>query len=92
MNLTTMTRPLFILLILGTVPKGRASENVAKFVFGEVEKREGVETELIDIRDLSFPVDDAGEQIKDVRFSAVCERADGLILVVPNTTMAIRAC
>lgn len=25
-----------------------------------------------------------GEQIKDVRFSAVCERADGLILVVPE--------
>lgn len=84
MNLTTMTRPLFIPVILGTVRKGRASENVAKFVFGEVQKREDVETELIDIRDLNFPVDDAGEQIKDARFSAVCERADGLVLVVPE--------
>lgn len=77
-------RPLFIPVILGTVRKGRASENVAKFVFREVKKREGVETELIDIRDLSFPVDDAGEQIKDKNFSEVCERADGLVLVVPE--------
>lgn len=84
MNLTTMTRPLFIPVILGTVRKGRASENVAKFVFGEVQKREGVETELIDIRDLNLPIDDAGEQIKDVKFSAVCESADGLVLVVPE--------
>src|SRR5882724_9155743 len=78
------TKPIFIPVILGTVRKGRASENVAKFVFGEVQKREDIETELIDIRDLSFPVDDAGEQIKDAKFSAVCERADGLILIVPE--------
>src|SRR5205814_7491347 len=68
------TRLLFVPVILGTVRKGRASENVANFVFGEVQKREGVETELIDIRDLKFPIDDAGEQIKDAKFSKTCER------------------
>lgn len=78
------TGPLFIPVILGTVRKGRASENVAKFVFEQVKRREGVESELIDIRELQFPLDDAGEQIKDLRFSATCERADGLILVVPE--------
>lgn len=77
-------RPLFIPVILGTVRKGRASENVAKFILGEVQKREGVETELIDISDLSFPVDDAGEQIKDTRFSETCARADGLVIVTPE--------
>jgi len=77
-------RPLFIPVILGTVRKGRASENVAKFVFGEVQKREGVETELIDIRDLNFPNDDAGEQIKNAKFSETCERADGLVIVTPE--------
>jgi len=47
---TTMNnRPLFIPVILGTVRKGRASENIAKFVFEHVQKREGIETELIDI-------------------------------------------
>ncbi|MGH9966511.1 MAG: NADPH-dependent FMN reductase [Pyrinomonadaceae bacterium] len=78
------TRPLFIPVILGTVRKGRASENVAKFVLGEVQKREGVETELIDIRDLESPVDDAGEQIKDAKFSETCARADGLVIVSPE--------
>jgi NAD(P)H-dependent FMN reductase len=77
-------RPLFIPVILGTVRKGRASENVAKFVCGEVQKREGVQTELIDICDLKFPFDDAGEQIKDPKFSATCERADGFVLVTPE--------
>jgi len=79
-----MNRPLFIPVILGTVRKGRASENVAKFVFEQVKKREGVETELIDIRELNFPADNAGEQIKDAKFSAACERADGLVIVTPE--------
>ncbi len=77
-------RPLFIPVILGTVRKGRASENVAKFVFGEVQKREGVETELIDLLDLRFATDDAGEAIKEAKFSETVARADGLVLVVPE--------
>ena len=78
------SRPLFIPVILGTVRKGRASENVARFVFQQVCQREGVETELIDIRELDLRIDDAGEGIKDKRFSEICERADGLVLVVPE--------
>ena len=78
------TRPLFIPVILGTVRQGRASENVAKFVFEQVKKRAEVETEFVDIRELNFPTTDAGEQIKDPRFSQLCERADGLVLVVPE--------
>ena len=77
-------RPLFIPVILGTVRQGRTSENVAKFVYEETKKREGVNTELIDLRDLNLASDDAGEAIKDAKFSATIERADGLILVVPE--------
>jgi NAD(P)H-dependent FMN reductase len=77
-------RPLFIPVILGTTRKGRASENVAKFVFGEIQKHEGVETELIDIRDLNFPTDDAGEAIKNPNFSAAMMRADGIVIVTPE--------
>lgn len=77
-------KPLFIPVILGTTRKGRASENVARFVYEEVKKREGVETELIDIRELDFVTDDAGEAIKLTGFSAAMERADGLVLVVPE--------
>src|SRR2546425_7225696 len=78
------TRPLFIPVILGTPRKGRASANVAKFVFGEVQKREGVKTELIDIRELGFPIDNAGEAIKDPKFSETVARADGLVIVAPE--------
>lgn len=77
-------RPIFIPVVLGTVRKGRASENVAKFVFEQVKQREGIDTELIDIGELKFAGDDAGEQIKEPGFSATCERADGLVLVVPE--------
>jgi NAD(P)H-dependent FMN reductase len=77
-------RPLFIPVILGTVRKGRASENVAKFVFAEIKKRAGVETQLIDLLNIPYPVDDAGEAIKDAKFSETVERADGLVLVVPE--------
>jgi NAD(P)H-dependent FMN reductase len=77
-------RPLSIPVILGTVRKGRASENVAKFVFEQVKRHEAVETELVDIGELKFPADDAGEQIKDQRFSDTCARADGFVLVVPE--------
>ena len=78
------TSPLFIPVILGTVRQGRASENVAKFVYEEVRKRQGVTTELIDLRDLKLASDDAGEDIKDAKFSMTIEKADGLVLVVPE--------
>jgi NAD(P)H-dependent FMN reductase len=77
-------RPLFIPVILGTARQGRASESVARFVFEEVKKRDGVESELIDIRTLSFPTTDAGEAIKNTEFSAQMARADALVLVVPE--------
>jgi len=75
---------IFIPVILGTTRQGRMSELVAKFVYEQVKNWNGVETELIDIRQLKFAMDDAGESIKDAGFSATCERADGFILVVPE--------
>src|SRR3954469_9619524 len=77
-------RPLFIPVILGTTRQGRASENVAKFVLAELGKQIGVETELIDIRDIRLPTDDAGEAIKDSKFSGQMSRADGLVIVTPE--------
>lgn len=77
-------RPLFIPVILGTARKERKSEHVARFVHQEIGKHSGVETELIDIREIKLPTDDAGETIKDQRFSATVERADGLVIVAPE--------
>jgi NAD(P)H-dependent FMN reductase len=79
----TTQRPLFIPVILGTPRQGRMSEHVAKFVVGEVAKRDGVETELIDIRNLPLKMDE-GEDIKIPEFSDKMMRADALILVAPE--------
>jgi NAD(P)H-dependent FMN reductase len=76
--------PLFIPVILGTTRKGRMSAYAAQFVFGELQKRPGVTTELIDIAQLKIPIDDAGETTKDPRFAAAMERADAIVIVSPE--------
>lgn len=80
----TTGKPLFIPVILGTPRQGRWSEHVARYVYGEVEKRDGVETEWIDVRELNLTLDDAGEAIKDPNFSALVKRADALLIVTPE--------
>jgi NAD(P)H-dependent FMN reductase len=79
-----MERPLFIPIILGTARRGRQSENIARFVLEQTKKRKDIETELIDVCKLPLKLDDAGEQMKDPKFSATVERSDGLIIVTPE--------
>src|SRR5207302_1127306 len=78
------SRPLSIPLILGTPRQGRLSEHVARVVIEEANARDDVRTELIDVRHLPLSAMDAGEQIKDSRFSETIMRADGLIIVAPE--------
>jgi len=80
----SQTRPLSIPVILGTTRKGRMSSHAAEFIWEEVRKRQDVITELIDIATLNLVVDDAGEAIKDPRFSEAMERADAVIIVTPE--------
>ena len=80
----SLTRPVFLPVILGTARQGRLSEPAARFVFTQVSRRSDLSTELIDIRTIGLSIDDAGEAIKDAKFSATVGRADGLILVVPE--------
>jgi len=77
-------KPLFVPVLLGTSRQGRMSEHVANFVHAQVARLPGVETELLDVRKLSFPTNDAGEQIKDPVFSAAMMRADALVIVTPE--------
>jgi NAD(P)H-dependent FMN reductase len=80
----TNPRPLFIPVILGTPRQGRQSENAARLMAEEVAKRDGVETELVDIRELSILTNDAGEAVKHPEFSATVNRADALVIVAPE--------
>ena len=83
-NLNNLNNRLFIPVILGTTRQGRQSEDVARFLVEQIDQRQDIETELIDIRNLTIATDDAGETIKDPQFSATMERSDGLIIVVPE--------
>ena len=77
-------RPLNIPVILGTTRRGRMSAHVARFVTGELAKRPGIATELIDIAEMPLPIDGAGDEIKDPAFSQKMESADGLVIVAPE--------
>ncbi len=78
------TRPLFTPVILGTPRQGRLSEHVARVIVDEIRGRGDLQTELIDVRELPLSSMDAGEQVKDQRFSETVMRADGLIIVAPE--------
>ena len=78
------TRPLSIPVILGTPRRGRWSEHVARLLVQEIGKRQDVETGLVDVCDLPVPSNDAGEAVKDARFSETVMRADGLVIVAPE--------
>jgi len=71
-------------VVLGTPRKGRMSEYAARLVWSEVEKRQGVETELVDVATLPIPVDDAGEGAKDPELAETMNRADALVIVAPE--------
>lgn len=76
--------PLFIPVILGTSRQGRQSEYVAKFIVEQIAVRNDIKTQLIDIRNIPITTNDAGESVKDPQFSSTVDRADGLIIVVPE--------
>ena len=78
------TEPLFIPVILGTPRQERLSQPVAEFVTAQLALWPGVETMLVDVRDLPLPVAGAGEDIKDPAFSELCMRADGFVIVAPE--------
>ena len=80
----TSTNPLFIPVVLGTPRRGRVSEHVARFIAEDLAARDSVQSEVIDIRDLPLPTDDAGEQAKDPGFSAAAMKADAFVVVAPE--------
>lgn len=73
-------------ILLGTNRKNRQSENVAKWVFGKMEEREDIETQLFDVRDFDLPNDDYGTELKDdfPEWRDAIIKADGLVIVMPE--------
>jgi NAD(P)H-dependent FMN reductase len=83
------SRPLRIPVILGTSRKGRLSAHAARFVCRELEKRDGVQTELIDIGRLMHQLDDNGQGTGDTAFADSMARADAIVIVTPEYNHAM---
>ena len=79
-------KKLFIPVLLGTNRRDRQSEHVANWVSSKMREREGVETQLFDVRDFVLPQDDygtaLGSQFPEWRDAIL--RADGLVIVTPE--------
>jgi NAD(P)H-dependent FMN reductase len=77
---------LFLPVLLGTNRKQRNSVHPARWLVGEMEKRDEIETRLFDVSEFALPQDDYGQEIKD-RFPEWRDaiiRADGLVIVTPE--------
>ena len=77
---------LFIPVLLGTNRKERNSVHPAKWLVGEMQKREDIETRLFDVADFALPQDDYGQGLKDQfpEWRDAIVRADGLVIVAPE--------
>jgi NAD(P)H-dependent FMN reductase len=82
-------RPLRVPVILGTARKGRMSAHAATFVLGELRKRPGVTTELIDVATLPIRLDESGEGTAEPAFAGSMRSADAIVLVSPEYNHAM---
>jgi NAD(P)H-dependent FMN reductase len=83
------SRSLSIPVILGTTRKGRMSAHAARFVARELQKRDGVSTQLIDIGCLEHHFDDNGQGTGDPGFAASMAKADAIVIVAPEYNHAM---
>ena len=80
----TLSRKLFIPVILGTTRQGRMSAPAAELITQELMKKADVQTELIDIAKLPLITDNAGESLKYLPFAARMDQADAVVVVAPE--------
>ena len=73
-------------ILLGTNRRLRKSVFAAKWLLGEIEKRNDIKTRLFDVADFALPRDDYGQEIKDQfpEWRDAIVAADGLIIVTPE--------
>ncbi len=75
---------LYLPVLAGTTRPQRLSIHAARLVVEVGQSIDGVETELIDPVDFTFPGDGNDPEGKDPRYTAITERADGFFIVTPE--------
>lgn len=76
--------PIHIAVLIGTTRERRLSVHAARFVAEVGESLPGVTVELVDPADFHFEGDGNDPEGKDPAYTAVTERADGFLIVVPE--------
>ncbi|MEX0649512.1 MAG: NAD(P)H-dependent oxidoreductase [Candidatus Andersenbacteria bacterium] len=78
--------PLSIVLLLGTVRRGRRSEAVAAWLKEKINQREDMNLTVFDPLDMNLPMDHEGEDLKEQNpgFKTAVENMDALIIVSPE--------
>ncbi|PIN91340.1 nadph-dependent fmn reductase, partial [Candidatus Pacearchaeota archaeon CG10_big_fil_rev_8_21_14_0_10_31_9] len=83
-----------ILVILGSIRKNRFGEKPAKWIYEEAKKQEGLEVELVDLKDYPLPFFDeaispsmikepySNENVK--KLTKKVDEADGFIIISPE--------
>jgi NAD(P)H-dependent FMN reductase len=89
-----MNTPLKIQIIIGSTRQNRFSDKPARYIFDELKKKEGVESELIDLRDWPLPFFDEpmgpsmlkGNYSNELakKWAAKVGEADGYIMISPE--------
>jgi NAD(P)H-dependent FMN reductase len=80
----------YIPVILGSTRRGRQSPKVARFVAERLRRREGVETEVLDLAEYDFPMLEERLRFRDDppaglrEFAERVARADSLVVVSPE--------
>jgi NAD(P)H-dependent FMN reductase len=89
-----MKNPLKIQIIIGSTRQGRVADKPAQYIFDELKKREGVEPELVDLRDWPLPFFDEamgpsmlkGNYSNELgkKWAAKVGEADAYIVIAPE--------
>ena len=77
---------LFIPLLLGTNRAGSNTEKAARWLLGEVEKRDDIETKVFDAHTFAFPKNDCCQAIADTfpEYREAISRSDALMIIAPE--------
>src|SRR5579884_661034 len=83
-----------IKVIIGSTREGRFADKPACWIFNELKKREGVEVELLDLRDFDLPFFNESKTPSSItepyqnevvkRWTAKIAEADGFVMVTPE--------
>jgi len=77
-------------ILVGSTRRDRQSIKVARFVFGRLQQRQNVQTELLDLLEYNLPIMEERLRFRDdppprlIEFAAKIDRADSIVIVTPE--------